>query len=43
MHYEFVNFGEGINEMRYLDGRVQFKEDKSEDSFEKENTENSMV
>jgi|JI6StandDraft_1071083.scaffolds.fasta_scaffold11954_9 hypothetical protein len=29
--------------MRYLNGQVQFKEDKSESSFEKENTENSIA
>lgn len=42
-HHEFINFGEGINEMRYLNGQVQFKEDRSESSFEKEQTENSVA
>lgn len=38
-----MDFGEGINEMRYLNGEIQYKEDKSESSFEKEETEGSLV
>ena len=38
-----MDFGEGINEMRYFNGQIQFKEDPSENSFEKEDTENSLV
>lgn len=42
-HHEFVNYGEGISEMRYWNGQIGYKEDHSESSFQQDITSKNLV